>query len=398
YLFKQTKNIYIYGKAVKKAGEEAGLKVMSMLDEEIAVLIAYGLNNKQGIDKIKNVLIFDMGGRKCTSSIVAITKNGMEIKAVQQGPGGDACTTMLVTHFINEIKTTHNVDIRDDNDKHAETRLRIACNIVKHRLSLEQTVDTCLKFNSNDFTLSISQTKFESLCEQLFCECVDTMTKALKECAMNKSDITEVVMVGGSTFIPKINHLIRDFFKDTSPPILNSINANEVVAHGAAIYAAFSNNQNAFADRLWTYQRPSARILCEDPSPPKIKIDSTYIIAMYKILKATLPKAHVKIYAETENFIQELLDKINHRIKTTDDNKAEYLNNNIEVKFVKKHEMVSYLQTEQTSAAKNEWNVDIDTTKWGEFEKWLITQTQNLEATIKTALKQEADEFVIDGV
>ncbi|ETO01609.1 heat shock cognate 71 kDa protein-like isoform 3, partial [Reticulomyxa filosa] len=127
---------------IKKAAEGAGFQVVSTLDDTIAAMTAYGLN-KRAIEKTKNVLIFDMGGRNCTTSIVTVTKESMNIKAIRLSPGGDSCTDILVKHFMNEIKTTCNVDVSTDTN--TVSRLHIACNFLKHGVSSEQTVNTYLK-------------------------------------------------------------------------------------------------------------------------------------------------------------------------------------------------------------------------------------------------------------
>ncbi|ETO04367.1 hypothetical protein RFI_33029 [Reticulomyxa filosa] len=199
-------------------------------------------------------------------------------------------------------------------------------------------------------------------------------------------------MVGGSTFIPRINQLVKDFFKDSTATIWNTIDGNEVVAHGAAIYAAVSNAEASLNDHLWSYQRAQLNSSNKHLALPKPKIGSTHAAAMFKILMTTLPKARISMYAPTNNFIQEFLDEIKSDV-LTDDTKTESANPNFE-----KSEMIKYLQTEPTNNIKNGVGVNIDTNGLSEFELWLTMRSQSLETVLKRFLKQGPDNFDIDTV
>ena len=222
--------------ATKDAGAIAGLNVLRIINEPTAAAIAYGLDKKgQGE---KNVLIFDLGGGTFDVSILTIVDGLFEVKATAGDThlGGEDFDNRLVTHFVQEFKRKHKKDL--STNKRALRRLRTACERAKRTLSSssQASIEIDSLFEGIDWNSTISRARFEELCSDLFRSTLEPVEKALRDAKLDKSQIDEIVLVGGSTRIPKVQKLLQDFFNGKE--LNKSINPDEAVAYGAAVQAA----------------------------------------------------------------------------------------------------------------------------------------------------------------
>ena len=222
--------------ATKDAGAIAGLNVLRIINEPTAAAIAYGLDKVKG--KESNVLIFDLGGGTFDVSLLSIDDGIFEVKATAGDThlGGEDFDNRLVTHFTTEFKRKHKKDL--STNKRALRRLKTACERAKRNLSSSATATIELEslFEGVDFYSSITRARFEDLCSDLFRNCMNPVEKVLTDAKMSKSEVDEVVLVGGSTRIPKVQELLSNFFGGKE--LNKSINPDEAVAYGAAVQAA----------------------------------------------------------------------------------------------------------------------------------------------------------------
>merc|ERR1711968_42340 len=229
--------------ATKDAGTIAGLNVMRIINEPTAAAIAYGLDKKT--DREKNVLIFDLGGGTFDVSLLTIEDGIFEVKATAGDThlGGEDFDNRLVAHFQQEFKRKHKKDISDN--KRALRRLRTACERAKRTLSAaaQTSIEIDSLFEGIDFFSSITRARFEELCQDLFRGTLDPVEKVLRDSKIDKRSVHEVVLVGGSTRIPKVQSLLQDFFGGKEP--CKSINPDEAVAYGAAVQAAILSGEGS---------------------------------------------------------------------------------------------------------------------------------------------------------
>jgi len=232
------------------------MNVLRIVNEPTAAAIAYGLDQK-GQEKEKekkadkkpdkkasdkeqetNILVFDMGGGTFDVSILCITDTVFEVKATAGDPhlGGEDFDNRLLSHCINEFRKKHKSD--PTRNQRAIRRLRTQCERAKRQLSSQTsvTIEVDSLHEGNDFSLRISRAKFEELCMDFFKNSMDPVSQCLADSGLPKSMIKEIVMVGGSTRIPKVQQLISDFFNGKA--LCKSINPDEAVAYGAAVQAA----------------------------------------------------------------------------------------------------------------------------------------------------------------
>merc|ERR1712227_411969 len=228
--------------ATKDAGVIAGLNVMRIINEPTAAAIAYGLDKKKGSAEC-NVLIFDLGGGTFDVSILTIEEGIFEVKSTAGDThlGGEDFDNRLVDHFIKEFQRKHKKDMSQN--KRAVRRLRTACERAKRTLSAsaQANIEIDSLFEGVDFYTSITRARFEELCSDLFKGTLEPVEKAIRDAKMDKSAIDDVVLVGGSTRIPKIQKLFSDFFNGKE--LSKSINPDEAVAYGAAVQAAILNGE-----------------------------------------------------------------------------------------------------------------------------------------------------------
>merc|ERR1712002_1309016 len=222
--------------ATKDAGIISGLNVLRIINEPTAAAIAYGLDKKVGGER--NVLIFDLGGGTFDVSILTIEDGIFEVKSTAGDThlGGEDFDNRMVNHFIAEFKRKYKKDISDN--KRAVRRLRTACERAKRTLSssTQAAIEIDSLFEGVDFYTSITRARFEELCSDLFRGTMDPVEKAMRDAKMDKGQIHDIVLVGGSTRIPKIQKLLQDFFNGKE--LNKSINPDEAVAYGAAVQAA----------------------------------------------------------------------------------------------------------------------------------------------------------------
>jgi len=237
--------------ATKDAGVIAGLNVLRIINEPTAAAIAYGLDKKKGSNEC-NVLIFDLGGGTFDVSILTIEEGIFEVKSTAGDThlGGEDFDNRMVDHFVNEFKRKHKKDIKGN--KRALRRLRTACERAKRTLSAsaQANIEIDSLFEGIDFYTSITRARFEELCSDLFKGTLEPVEKAMRDAKMDKSSINDIVLVGGSTRIPKIQKLLQDFFNGKE--LNKSINPDEAVAYGAAVQAAIltGDTSEAVSDLL----------------------------------------------------------------------------------------------------------------------------------------------------
>ncbi|GJN31057.1 hypothetical protein PR202_gb19411 [Eleusine coracana subsp. coracana] len=235
--------------ATMDAGAIAGLNVMRIISEPAAAAMAYGLHEMTNSNEERTVLIFDLGGGTLDVSILSIDPGvdmGMSVFKVKAAAGnthlgGKDFDNELVKHCVREfLKKNKLVDIRSD--KRALRRLRTACERAKRMLSY--TVQTTIEIDSLhggvDFSVTISRALFEKLNRNYFSKCIEAVKKCLRCAEMDKSSIHDVVLVGGSTHIPKVQDLLKEFFDGKA--LCRKVNPEEAVAYGAAIQASILNS------------------------------------------------------------------------------------------------------------------------------------------------------------
>jgi L1 cell adhesion molecule like protein len=224
--------------ATKDAGVIAGLNVKRIINEPTAAAIAYGLDKQASSKSEKNVLIFDLGGGTFDVSLLTIEEGIFEVKATAGDThlGGEDFDNRMVNHFIAEFKRKHQKDI--SGNARAVRRLRTSCERAKRTLSssAQASIEIDSLFEGVDFYTSITRARFEELNMDLFRGCLEPVEKVLRDSKLGKSQIHEIVLVGGSTRIPKVQQLLQDFFNGKES--CKSINPDEAVAYGAAVQAA----------------------------------------------------------------------------------------------------------------------------------------------------------------
>jgi len=232
--------------ATKDAGEIAGLNVTRIVNEPTAAAIAYGLDQKNGAEKKSqgeqaeesHILVFDMGGGTFDVSILTIQDTVFEVKATAGDPhlGGEDFDNRMLSHCIAEFKKKFNSD--PSGNQRALRRLRTQCERAKRQLSTQTsvTIEIDSLHEGNDFSLRMSRAKFEELNMDYFKKAMEPVTQCLEDSGFAKSKISEVVMVGGSTRIPKVQQMIQAFFNGKE--LCKDINPDEAVAYGAAVQAA----------------------------------------------------------------------------------------------------------------------------------------------------------------
>ncbi|KAD6120319.1 hypothetical protein E3N88_11590 [Mikania micrantha] len=225
--------------ATKDAGTIAGLNVLRMINEPTAAAIAYGLGNKTNIREKKNVLVFDLGGGTFDVSILIIEKDGtFEVQAVGGDThlGGEDFDNCMVDHCVREFKRKWKKDLT--NNPKALGRLRVACENAKRILSstTQTSIELDYLHDGIDFSMRFTRAKFEELNMDSFSKCIQTVENCLSDASIEKSRVDEVILVGGSTRIPKVQQMLQEFFNGKE--LCKSVHPDEAVASGAAIMAA----------------------------------------------------------------------------------------------------------------------------------------------------------------
>merc|ERR1719167_2098400 len=224
--------------ATKDAGHIAGLEVLRIINEPTAAAIAYGLDKGNVSAEEKNVLIFDLGGGTFDVSLLCIDEDVFQVLATAGDThlGGEDFDNRLVEFCIQDFKKKNKMDIRDS--ARSMRRLRTQCEQAKRSLSGANrvTIEVDSLYEGIDYHVVISRPKFEKLCAEDFHRCMAPVSQVLRDAKMSKTDVHEVVLVGGSTRIPKIQELLSKFFNGKE--LNKSINPDEAVAWGASLQAA----------------------------------------------------------------------------------------------------------------------------------------------------------------
>ncbi|KAK3186097.1 Hsp70 chaperone [Lecanicillium sp. MT-2017a] len=250
--------------ATKDAGLIAGLNVLRIINEPTAAAIAYGLDKK--ISGERNVLIFDLGGGTFDVSLLTIEEGIFEVKSTAGDThlGGEDFDSRLVNHFVNDFKRKNKKDL--SSNARAMRRLRTACERAKRTLSssAQTSIEIDSLFEGIDYYTSITRARFEELCQDLFRSTIQPVDRVLTDAKIDKSQVHEIVLVGGSTRIPRIQKLITDYFNGKEPN--KSINPDEAVAYGAAVQAAILSGD--------TTSSSTKEILLLDVAPLSLGIET----------------------------------------------------------------------------------------------------------------------------
>merc|ERR1712242_306183 len=228
--------------ATKDAGTIAGLQIMRIINEPTAAAIAYGLDkDKEGE---KNVLVFDLGGGTFDVSLLTIDSGVFEVLATNGDThlGGEDFDQRVMDHFMKLYKKKTGKDIRKDN--RAVQKLRREVEKAKRQLSSTHSAKIEIEsfFEGEDFSETLTRAKFEELNNDLFLGALKPVQKVMEDAELKKNEIDEIVLVGGSTRIPKIQQLVKEFFNGKEP--LKGINPDEAVAYGAAVQAGVLSGED----------------------------------------------------------------------------------------------------------------------------------------------------------
>jgi len=226
--------------ATKDAGAISGLDVLRIVNEPSAAAIAYGLDKKQGE---KNVVVFDLGGGTFDVSLLTIDDGVFEVLATAGDThlGGEDFDQRITDHFVKLFKKKNNLDIKSDVralqklKQEVEKAKRDLSSVITTKISIEGLIDGI------DFEETLTRARLEELCSDLFKKTLTPVQTVLDDSGLKKSEIDEIVLVGGSTRIPKIQQLIKDFFNGKEPN--RGINPDEAVAYGAAVQGGILGGQ-----------------------------------------------------------------------------------------------------------------------------------------------------------
>ena len=228
--------------ATKDAGTIAGLEVLRIINEPTSAAIAYGLD-KNTSDKETNIIVFDCGGGTHDVSILTLDGGIFEVKATGGDThlGGSDIDNVIVDYLCDDIKKKHKVDVKQN--ARALKRLNIAAEKAKKNLSSSTTtsIEVDSLIDGVDYTHNLSRAKFEQLADPIFKRTIEPINRLLSDAKMSKNDIDEIVLVGGTTRIPRVQELLSNYFNGKS--LNKSLNPDEAIAYGAAVQAAILTGQ-----------------------------------------------------------------------------------------------------------------------------------------------------------
>jgi heat shock protein 1/8 len=235
--------------ATKDAGVIAGLNVLRIINEPTAAAIAYGLDKMS--EKARSVLIFDFGGGTHDVSLLSLEDGVFEVKATAGDThlGGEDIDNRIVNFVVEEFKRKHKVDLSEN--KKALRRIRTAAERGKRSLSgmTQTTIEVDSIHDGIDLNVTLTRAKFESLCGDIFQKTLAPVERVLLDAKISKSEVDDIVLVGGSTRIPKVQELLTNFFNGKE--LCRNINPDEAIAYGAAVQAAvLSGTKDKTLDQL----------------------------------------------------------------------------------------------------------------------------------------------------
>merc|ERR1719233_1723906 len=229
--------------ATKDAGRIAGLNVLRIINEPTAAAIAYGLDKGSQSKSEKNILVYDLGGGTFDVSLLTIDNGVFEVVATNGDThlGGEDFDQRVMQHFIKIFNKKHNVDMK--HDKRAIQKLRREVEKAKRALSSTHQVriEVDALFDGHDLSETLTRARFEELNADLFKKTMGPVKQVMDDSGLKKTQVDEVVLVGGSTRIPKVQQLIKDFFNGKEPN--RGINPDEAVAYGAAVQAGILSGE-----------------------------------------------------------------------------------------------------------------------------------------------------------
>lgn len=281
--------------ATKTAGLIAGLDVLRIINEPTAAALSYGLDNNVQKGKPLSVLIFDLGGGTFDVSVLVIESGIFTVKATGGDTrlGGEDFDHNLVEYLLSEVEKQGIPDPRS-NARHMQ-RLKQAAEVCKRELSKAQAADIVLDAfgdSSKTFTVKVTRAKFEQLNKTLFTSCMATVAHVLKDAKMKTGEINEIVLVGGSTRIPRLQEMLMEQFGGKA--LCKALNPDEAVAYGAAVQGAIlSGNRNSKTDSL----------LLMDLTPLSLGIETSGRVMSVVIPRNTpIPVVRTQTYTTEQNY------------------------------------------------------------------------------------------------
>jgi len=294
--------------ATKDAGTIAGLQVLRIINEPTAASIAYGLDKE--ITKEKNVLIFDYGGGTLDISVLTLENGVFEVKSCNGNTrlGGTDLDERLIEYCLTEFHKKHKIDLRAITDKEKlgriKNRLHLICEQVKRRLSSSLTaqIEVDSLHDGIDFDITLTRAKFEEMSLDLFKKTIEPIDNALRDAKLDKSSITDIILVGGSSKIPKVQELLAQYFNKTVGDLNKTVNCDEAVSYGAAIQAAILTGVKS---------KKLDELLLMDISPLSLGLETAgQMMAVLIKRNSTIPTKKTEFFSTYSDYQQQVSIKI----------------------------------------------------------------------------------------